>query len=109
MWQGYVNGVIGLWLMVAAFMVTGSKTGNLVNDLITGVVLLVLGIWAAVGHKSWQNWVVAIIGAWMIVAGLSFPSAVGGNVGNDLIGGAAVAAGGFWSAVSKEAHRAQAA
>jgi len=91
MWQGWVNGILGLWLIVASFTVTGSKTYNLMNGLITGVVLLVLGIWGAVSHRCWQGYAIAAIGAWMIVAGIWFPANYMGNVANDIIAGMAVA------------------
>ncbi len=100
MWQGWINGILGLWLIVAAFVIAGSKTGNLINGLITGIVLLVLGLWAAVHHKNWQDWVVSVVGAWMIVAGFWFPSSYGGNVANDIIAGVVVAVAAFWPGLS---------
>jgi len=101
MWQAWINGIIGLWLIVASFTIAGSSTGNLANNLIAGIILLALGLWAAVANKSWQNWIIAIIGAWMIVAGFWFPASHGGNVANYLIAGALVAVAGFWAGISK--------
>ncbi|MBW1698608.1 MAG: SPW repeat protein [Deltaproteobacteria bacterium] len=100
MWQGWINGILGLWVIVSAFVVAGSKTGNMANDLIAGIVLLVLGLWAGANHKSWQEWVIAIVGAWMIFAGIWFPSSYGGNMANDLIAGIIVAIAGFWSVLA---------
>ena len=101
MWQSWINAIIGLWLIVASFTITGSRIGNLTNNLIAGIVLLVLGLWAAVANKSWQNWVIAVVGAWMIVAGFWFPSSHAGNMANSIIAGAVIAIAGFWAGFSK--------
>ena len=100
MWQGWINGVLGLWLIVASFTVTGSKTYNLMNGLITGAVLIILGLWGAVSHRCWQGCAVAAIGAWMIVAGIWFSSSYAGNLINDIIAGMAVAVVSFWPGLS---------
>ena len=100
MWQGIINGILGLWLLVSAFTIVGSKTGNLLNDLVLGVVFVILGIWAGTSRKSWQNWLIAVIGAWMIIAGLWFSASSGGNIANDLIAGVIITIAGFWSTKS---------
>ena len=88
MWQGWINAILGLWFIVAAFTIAGSKAANLANGLIAGIILLVLGLWVAVSYKGWQNLVVAIIGAWMIVSGLWFPSSYVATVANGIVAGA---------------------
>ena len=109
MWQGWINGIGGVWLIVSAFIVAGSKTGDLTNGLITGIVLLVLGLWAGVSHKSWQEWIIAIVGAWMIVAGFWFPASYSGNMANNIIAGIVVVIAGLWSSIvsapGKEQHQ----
>ena len=101
MWQGWINGILGLWLIVAAFTIAGSKAANLANGLIAGIILLVLGLWAAVSYKGWQSLVVAVIGAWVIVAGLWFPSSYVATVANDIIAGVVVAIAGIWAGFSR--------
>ena len=101
MWQEWICGLIGIWLIVASFTIAGSRTGNLTNDLLVGIVLLILGIWAAVADKKWQSWVIAVVGAWMIVAGFWFPASHGGNIANYLIAGAVTAIAGFWAGISR--------
>lgn len=101
MWQAWINAILGLWLIVASFTIAGSKAANLANGLIAGIILLVLGLWAAVSYKGWQSLVVAVIGAWMIVAGLWFPSSHVGTVVNDIVAGAVVAVAGFWAGFSR--------
>ena len=97
MWQGWINGILGLWLIVASFTIAGSKGANLASGLITGIILLVLGLWVAVSYKGWQSVVVAVIGAWMIIAGLWFPSSYVATVANDILSGAVVAIAGIWA------------
>jgi hypothetical protein len=101
MWQAWVNGILGLWLIVASFTIAESKGANLANGLIAGIILLVLGLWAAVSYRGWQSLVVAIIGAWMIVAGLWFPSSHVATVVNDIVAGAVVTVEGFWAGFSR--------
>jgi len=50
----WINAVLGLWLVLAPFILSYSKTTvAMVNDLIVGIVVVILGIWAAVvGGKS---------------------------------------------------------
>ena len=77
------------------------------NGLITGIVLLILGLWAGASHKNWQEWIVAIIGAWMIVAGFWFPASYGGNVANNIIAGILVVAAGLWSGFTSPVPKGQ--
>ena len=44
MWQAWINAILGLWFIVAAFTIAGSKTANITNGLITGIVLVIVGI-----------------------------------------------------------------
>ena len=97
MWQAWINAILGLWFIVVAFTFAGSKTFNITNGLITGVVLLILGIWAAVSYKGWKNWVVTLIGAWMIVSGFWFPASYVATVANDIVAGAAIILLSLWA------------
>ena len=97
MWQAWINAIIGLWFIVVAFTFVRDESFNSTNGLITGLILLVLGIWAAVKYKSWKNWVVAILGVWMIVSGFWFPSSYVATVGNDIFAGAAIIILSLWA------------
>ncbi len=47
-WQDIVNGLAGIWLIISAFIVKSlGDTGNLWNYLIVGVIVAILGFWAA--------------------------------------------------------------
>ena len=49
MWQQWVNGILGLWVIVVAFL---GFTGNTLmwTLVITGVVVAILGFWGAYEH-----------------------------------------------------------
>lgn len=94
MWQGWVNGILGLWLIVAAFL-NFSPKGNLWDNLIVGIIVAVLGFWI-VKPKPWQGWLAGIVGILLIIAAF-IPSLQvhSANLWVDLIAGILVAIAGF--------------
>jgi hypothetical protein len=44
MWQNWIIGFLGIWMIVASFTVTG----NPINELIVGIVVAIFGFWTAV-------------------------------------------------------------
>ena len=44
MWQGWITGGLGVWLIIASFVFSG----NVFNELGVGVSVAVIGFWAAV-------------------------------------------------------------
>jgi len=44
MWQNWIIGSLGVWLIIASFTING----NLVNELIVGIAVAILGFWTAV-------------------------------------------------------------
>ena len=44
MWQIWVIGLLGIWLIVASFTING----NILNELIVGMAIAILGFWTAV-------------------------------------------------------------
>ena len=96
MWLGWIDSMVGIWLIVSTFIVIDSKTGNLLNDMITGIILLGLWVWADHCRKNWQRVLIMLVGGWMIIAGFRFPSSYVGNMANDLVAGCIVIILGFW-------------
>ena len=45
-WQDTVNGILGIWLIISAFLKFTAQ-GNLYNYLIVGIIVTILGFWAA--------------------------------------------------------------
>ncbi len=54
MWQQWVNGILGLWVIVVPFLGLTAQafTWTLV---VTGLVVAVLGFWGAGEHVSWDS------------------------------------------------------
>ncbi len=77
MWQAWVNGILGVWLFIAAFL-NFTSTGNLWNDIIVGVIVAVSG-YLMKDEKSWQGWLSVIIGVWLIIAAAFIPSLITGD------------------------------
>lgn len=51
MWQNWLNGVLGLWVIVSQFIGLAADTMQIVL-VITGAVVAILGFWSAAGSKS---------------------------------------------------------
>ena len=50
MWQGWTVGILGIWGIIAPFIIK-TKTGNMWNDIIVGVIVAIAGF-AALGKGS---------------------------------------------------------
>jgi len=96
----------GIWEVAASFVLgyTGTAAA-LWNAVIVGVVLIVLGAWAALSTREDSDrtldWVNAVVGLWLIAA----PFVLGYTgtalaLWNDVIVGVAVAVLGGWAAVA---------
>ncbi len=103
MWQAWTNGILGIWLVIAAFLPM-SATANLWDNLIVGIVVGIAGL-TMVKEKPWQGWLAGIMGLWLIVA--AFIPALQlhtGNLWNDLISGVVVMVAGFGALNAGEKH-----
>ncbi len=94
MWQAWTNGILGLWIFIAAFLNFAPK-GNLWNDLIVGIIAAYVG-YLMVKPKPWQGWLGVIVGIWLIIAAF-IPALQGGagNLWNDVISGVLLMVAGF--------------
>jgi uncharacterized membrane protein len=43
MWQNWIIGLLGIWMIVASFTINR----NLVNELIVGIAVAIFGFWTA--------------------------------------------------------------
>jgi len=101
-WKGWTNGILGTWLVIAAFL-NFTPTGNMWNNLIVGIIVAIVGF-AMIKEKGWQGWTSGILGLWLIVA--AFIPALKEqtpNLWNDLITGLIVAIAGY-AAIGKKAE-----
>lgn len=94
LWQSWTNGLLGVWLALAAFL-GFTDAGNLWNDIIVGLTVVVVSA-TILKDKPWQSWTALIVGAWMILAAF-IPSLITGtgNLYNDLTSGIIIAIAGF--------------
>jgi len=104
MWANWINFVLGIWLIIAAFIagITTSKSGSLWNDVIVGIIVVILAYLATTKRKA-ICWVNVIAGLWLIVSAF-IPSIVNsktGNLWNDLIFGLVIGAFALIAALQK--------
>jgi len=43
MWRNWFIGFLGIWLIIASFTING----NLINELVVGIAISILGFWSA--------------------------------------------------------------
>ena len=53
-WQHWVNFILGLWIVLSAYM-NFSVTGFTTNFTIIGIVIAILALWGALQQKSREN------------------------------------------------------
>ncbi len=54
MWQQWINGILGLWVLIASYLYVPSG-GDRVAMLITGIVVALLGFWGAASSNESQS------------------------------------------------------
>ena len=88
-WKGWVTLIAGIWLVVAAFIPGMLGTGNLVNDLIVGIIVAIVVFMMIPSGSAWQGWVIGLSGVWMIIAAFipQITQSYTGNMTNDLVFG----------------------
>jgi SPW repeat len=73
-WQDWCNLALGVWLIVAPFMLgTSADSTSTWNAIAVGIVIGVLAMYALVVPQSATvEYVIAIVSAWLIVAPFAF-------------------------------------
>ncbi len=66
MWQGWVNLILGIWLIISGFVSSLQTPANLI---VVGILATVFGFWA---YKMWQGIANGILGLWTLLSGLVF-------------------------------------
>ncbi|MCD6507731.1 SPW repeat protein [Candidatus Poribacteria bacterium] len=72
MWQGWVNLVLGIWMIVAGFVLPVTRTAVGINFTIVGVIILGFALWTAL-RRDYLSWVNVVMGIWAIVASWVLP------------------------------------
>jgi hypothetical protein len=50
MWQGWVNSILGIWLVISPFVV-GADAGKW-SSVVSGVIIAALSVWSNAGQSS---------------------------------------------------------
>ena len=69
-WAYYSLIAIGLWLMTGFYPMGYQKTAMMINDIICGGALVVLGFLSLNPRRYWAMWAAVFIGGWLTVAPL---------------------------------------
>jgi len=72
MWQGWVNLVLGIWMIVAGFVLPVTRTAVGINFTIVGAIILGFALWTAL-KRYYLSWVNVVMGIWAIVASWVLP------------------------------------
>ena len=72
----WMNFVLGLWLLVAAFVLPGRTGAVMAEESVAGIAVMVLAYTAAVSHpRTGTSWSVAIAGVWILIVNYAMLSA----------------------------------
>lgn len=95
-------GILGVWLLVAAFLDMGT-TANLWNNVIVGGLVALVSLMGR--EKGGWDWAAGLVALWLIVAGF-IPAFLSGPglIWNNLIVGALIATAGFFAS-SRQTRR----
>ena len=71
MWARVVEIMLGFWLMASPFIFRFAETerGNLLNDLLCGLTVIVLGCLSFGSGTKWAHFLVLFVAVWLIVFG----------------------------------------
>src|SRR4051812_40701647 len=64
----WMNFILGLWLVVAAFALPGRTGPVMAEEAVAGIAVMVLAYTAVVSHpRTGTSWSVAIAGLWILI------------------------------------------
>jgi len=87
MWQGWVNLVLGVWLILSGLITPLQTPANLI---IVGLLAAVFGFWT---YKDWLGDIAGVLGLWAILSGIWFNLL---SPANFLIVGVLLVGSGYW-------------
>jgi hypothetical protein len=64
----WINFVLGLWLIVAAFTLSGAGGAVMAEEIVLGIIIAALAATAASRPSATMSWLVAIAGLWTLIA-----------------------------------------
>lgn len=101
MLRAWITGVLGIWLIVASFVITGGKVNNLANDLIVGIIVAIASFSAFITKRIWLSLITGILATWLILSAFLFFSNQFLYARNNLIVGVIITILGFLVATGR--------
>ncbi|SRR5579884_164300 len=94
-WANVVNALVGIWFIIAPYVLgAAARPAVLWTSVAGGVLLLVLAGWAALSEEArreaWLRYATGLIGIWFIVAPFVLSLAARREIWTSILGGAIV-------------------
>jgi hypothetical protein len=65
----WINFILGLWLIVAGFMLGAGSTAAVTQNVVLGIIIAVFAAWAALSDaQPVASWIVALAGLWTLIS-----------------------------------------
>jgi len=73
-WQDRLTFLLGLWLFISPALYTPSFTLNPMtgNTILMSLLVMFFSAAAITRYRPWEEWVEAVIGAWLIISPFAF-------------------------------------
>lgn len=91
-WRDFVNITLGIWLIASAFSFRHPETTSFWSDVISGVIIFILGILTLFPRFDLARWGLCAVGIWLLFAPLLFWTRSAAVYGSDTLVGALVIA-----------------
>lgn len=87
-WLGWISAIVGAWLIIAPFALGLTSTSAFWNEIVVGLVAIVLGVTQASSPKTtWPSWINLIAGIWLIISPYLFNPAMAAAYTNAVVSG----------------------
>lgn len=64
----WINFILGLWLILAGFVLSTASRAVMTEEIVLGIVIAVLSAISMTTVTSWLSWLVALAGVWTLIA-----------------------------------------
>jgi hypothetical protein len=98
----WINFVLGLWLIVAGFVLSSTARPVMAEEIVLGVIIACLAFAASVRPSSILSWLVALAGLWTLLAPIVMNYGMRASRGNDIVVGIIVLALGVSNAIYRQ-------
>lgn len=105
-WASWINVALGVWLILAPFVLAYATVAARWNSLIVGILLVALSLWAVRTTSSLPCWLSAVLGAWLVAAPLALGHVTTRAAASDFIVGFVVTFMGLLAGTRRQAFRA---